>query len=260
MNAEFCVVCGRSDRPVEDGMCLECFANRTRLVEVATHPSVTICPTCGARKVGQHWEGEGRTTLLSPEDLLPFLRPHADVGIRRVHWEEGGGSPWEREITARADVRLRGEERTLELQFPVHVEPLTCPECSRRAGHFYTALIQLRGLEDGPREPPRELRTRLASAWDGTIAEARSEWRRALSFREERPEGWDLFLSDTIAARALARWMKVRLKAELKESATLWGRKDGRDVYRVTLCLRVPPANAPEPRAHASRSPTARHR
>jgi NMD protein affecting ribosome stability and mRNA decay len=46
----------------------------------------------------------------------------------------------------------------------------------------------------------------------------------------------------------VARFAKTRLGAQLKESATLWGRKNGKDVYRVTFCLRVPDRNAPVPK------------
>ena len=100
-------------------------------------------------------------------------------------------------------------------------------------------------------------------AWEAALPEARPEWQRALSWFEERPEGWDFYLTDSISARSLARLMKTRLSAKLKESATLWGRKNGQDVYRVTLCLRVPPAApqpaaAPGPRTGAGRPPSTR--
>jgi nonsense-mediated mRNA decay protein 3 len=86
----------------------------------------------------------------------------------------------------------------------------------------------------------REDRERLHELWDRELPEARAGWRKALSWEERRPEGWDFYLVDTESAKALARWMKTRLRATLTESPTLYGRKDGRDVYRVTFCLRVP--------------------
>jgi hypothetical protein len=54
--------------------------------------------------------------------------------------------------------------------------------------------------------------------------------------------------------------MKRRLRATLNESASLWGRKDGREVYRVTFCLRLPrpgSTTAKPPRRNAHRPPGA---
>lgn len=240
MPGEFCVVCGRTDVPLVDGLCADCFARRTPLVRSAEAPVVVLCPTCGARKVSQHWERAGAPVTLTGEDLVPFLLVHPDVGVRRVRWTETGANPMVREIEGDVDLRFRGTERHERVALTVRVQHHTCPDCSRRSGHFYTSVIQLRGPEGRLRGAARVLRERLLSRWDRVLPDARAEWRRALSWKEERPEGWDFYLTDTLAARALARLMKERLSAELKESATLWGRRHGEDVYRVTFCLRIP--------------------
>jgi len=239
-DGEFCVVCGRSDRPIEDGLCAECFVARTPLIEVAEDPAVTLCAVCGARKAGERWVPSNAGRFLGKEDLQPFLRPRPDVGIRRIEWTEGESGPGTRSYRGEAVARFRGSERTVPVALTVRVDAITCPSCSRRAGHFYTAQIQLRGPEGRLASGARQRRARLMSAWDAILPEARPEWRAALSWGEEKPEGWDFFLTDTLAARNLAKLMKHRLGATLKESATLYGRKDGHDIYRVTICLRVP--------------------
>lgn len=66
----------------------------------------------------------------------------------------------------------------------------------------------------------------------------RPDWRKAVSWREELPEGWNCFFTDTLAARAVAKLAKQRYGASLKESSSLVGRKNGQDLYRVTFCLR----------------------
>jgi nonsense-mediated mRNA decay protein 3 len=246
---EFCVVCGRTDVQTADGECADCYSKRHPLVTAVEHAVVVMCPTCGARLVGSHWERSGSSRLLTSEDLSPFLRPSDEVGIRRVRWEETGSNPLVRTMTGELDVRFRGTERTIGATVQVKVQHRTCTECSRRAGHYFTATLQLRGLDERLREPSRELRGRIARIWDHILPEARSDWKDAFSWREEKPEGWDIYFKDKLAARAMARWMKARLGAQLKESASLYGRKDGHDVYRVTFCLRIPPEADPEYRA-----------
>ncbi|MGI0053564.1 MAG: NMD3-related protein [Thermoplasmata archaeon] len=255
---EFCVRCGRTGIPIEEGVCADCFADRRELLGVVDHPRVVLCPSCGARMVGSHWERPGAPTLLDPEDLMPLLLPLPEVTVRSVEWEETGRNPLVREMRAIARIRVRGIERTVAREFEVQLEHRSCPECSRRSGHFYTALVQLRGPEGrsvgGQREARRERRER----WDRVIADARSDWRRAMSWEEERPEGYDFYFVDTVQARALARWMKQRLRATLSESPTLYGRKDGQDLYRVTFCLRLPDPPAPPGRVPLGRPPSHR--
>jgi len=243
MASEFCVVCGRTDRVLDHGVCPECFVKRERLVWAEGHPIVVVCPTCGARKNGQVWGPPGgNPTLLRADDLTPKLSVHPEVALRRVRWEEGAGDAAQRTFHGDVDVRFRGTERTVGVDMVVRVQGQTCPDCSRRSGHYFTALIQVRGMSERLREPPRPLRERLERSFESILPEMRAEWRKAFSWREERPEGWDYYLSDTQAARAIARFAKRRLAADLKETATLWGRKNGQDVYRVTFRLRVPGA------------------
>jgi nonsense-mediated mRNA decay protein 3 len=247
-DAEFCVVCGATGRALVDGVCAECAIDRTSLVTAPQRVVVVICPTCGARPVGTRWEGSGSSSLLTADDLNPHLKIHPEVGLRRVDWEETSSTPTVRQYEGRARVGFRGAERTVAIPLSVRIDHRTCPEFSRKSGRYFTATLQLRGPAEGPFEKAAALRARLDVEWDRLVQEARPDWRRAVSWREPLPEGWDCFLTDTLAARGMARLAKQRFGASLKESATLFGRKDGRDVYRVTFCLRFPrPPRAPGP-------------
>lgn len=245
MGGEFCVVCGRTDLPLTEGECADCAARRLTLVAAPEHALRVVCPTCGARLVRSHWEPSDAGERLTHNDLVPFLTLHPDVGVRRVRWTETGGHRLQSEVEGAVELRFRGQELVRGVTLTVRTEHRTCPTCSRRSGRFYTAVIQLRASLDAPHEPAADRRQRLEAAWDALLPEMRKPWRDALSWKEPLPEGWDIFLTDTLAARSVARLFKERLGAELKESATLWGRKDGHDVYRTTLCLRLPHAPAP---------------
>ncbi len=251
------MVCGRTDQPLREGVCPNCDAGRRTLVRVADLPQVTICPTCGSRKERDRWLPSDSGRFLGAEDLNRFLEPAEDVGIRRAHWTELGAEANTRTYSGNVDVRYRGLERSVPVELRVRWIAQNCPDCSRKAGHFFTAQIQLRGPEG--RLPPgaRHLRERLRLAWESIWPEGRDEWRTAFSFTEERPEGWDLYLTDTLAARGWAKLMKSRLGATTKESSSLYGRKDGRDVYRTTICVRLP---MPEPAAPLAPAPASRHR
>jgi nonsense-mediated mRNA decay protein 3 len=201
---------------------------------------VTLCPHCGGREIGAHWDRQGTSAILTSEDLTPFLEVPDAVGVRRVQWDETSATATVREFVGRAEVRFRGIERVVEVPLSVRTVHKSCPECSRRSGKYYTATIQLRGPAEGRPEKAIPLRARLDEEWVRLVREMRPDWRKAVSWREELPEGWNCFFTDTLAARAVAKLAKQRYGASLKESSSLVGRKNGQDLYRVTFCLRFP--------------------
>ena len=237
---EFCVVCGATDRPLVDGVCAECAADRTTLLSAPKRAVVTLCPHCGAREVGAHWDRQGTTAILTAEDLNPFLVVPAEVGVRRVEWDEISATATVREYLGHARVRFRGIERDVDVPLSVRTVHKSCPECSRRSGKYYTAIVQLRGPAEGRPEKAIPLRARLEEEWVRLVREMRPDWRKAVSWREELPEGWNCFFTDSLAARSVAKLAKQRFGATLKESSSLVGRKNGQDLYRVTFCLRFP--------------------
>jgi nonsense-mediated mRNA decay protein 3 len=239
-DGEFCVVCGKTGRPLVEAVCSECAADRTVLVTAPKRVEVVICPTCGARRIGAVWEKAGRSPLLTAEDLTPFLVVHPEAGVRHVAWEEISTTPTVREYVGHAKTRFRGVDRPVDVPMSVRIDRRTCIDCSRKSGKYFTAILQLRGPLEGPFEKAPALRARLDDEWTRLVAESRADWRRAVSWREELPEGWDVYFSETLAARAVARVAKQKFGATLKESASLFGRKDGHDIYRVTFCLRFP--------------------
>jgi 60S ribosomal export protein NMD3 len=237
---EFCVVCGSTDRPLVDGLCAECAADRIPLLSAPKRAVVTLCPHCGARERGAHWERAGSSPVLTSEDLTPFLEVPDEVGIRRVEWDETSVTATVREFAGHARVRFRGIERDVEVPLSVRTVHKSCPECSRRSGRYYTATLQLRGPEEGRAEKAIPLRARLEEEWIRLVREMRPDWRKSVSWREELPEGWDCFFTDTLAARSVAKLAKQKFGATVKESSSLVGRKNGQDLYRVTFCLRFP--------------------
>jgi nonsense-mediated mRNA decay protein 3 len=252
---EFCVVCGRTGRALTDGVCADCAAERTVLVSAPKRGEVVLCPTCGARRVGARWERSGAPSILTAEDLAPFLEIHPEAGVREIRWEEVEAGSTVREMLGRARVVFRGVERWVEVPLTVRMVAHTCTDCGRRSGHYYTALVQLRGAGGSRTKRPKELKERLAERWDALLAESRADVRRAVSWSEELPEGWDVYFSDTLAARGMARLAKQRYGIKISESASLFGRKNGKDVYRVTFCLRFADLSGPRGRSVGARAP-----
>ncbi len=238
----FCVVCGTEEGPFEGPLCVRCWGQQAPLLELPGRISRVFCPMCGARQVGRHWEMGNPPGALTGSDLARELRVRPGVRLVDVRWTEETEDPLLRRLTAAATLELKGTRWEAEGSTEVHLVYHVCPECSRRQGHFYTAQVQLRGSEEGSLRTGAALRSWLHAQWESHLRGVSQSVRRAVSFEQELKEGWDVFFSATPEARSAARAFRERFGAGYGESASLYSRKGGEDIYRVTFLLRLPPA------------------
>ena len=146
MPGEFCVVCGRTDVPVEEGVCADCYAKRHPLVAAPERADGRPLPDLRRAAAGRTGRAAGAPRPCSAPRTSPVPRaapgggdPHRRVDGRRAPPAPPG------DRGRMSTLRFRGTERTELVRFTVKVEHRTCTECSRRPGHYYTAIIQLRG-------------------------------------------------------------------------------------------------------------------
>jgi len=143
-----------------------------------------------------------------------------------------GVSRWEIEPTDhKVKIIIFGEEEGLpkKEEHSILWKPhkITCQNCGRLSGGYYEARIQFRGEFDGTVLESIYLMFENAIKKDGK-----------LFYREEASKhGVDLLVSDRKFAKRVARFLKGR-GAEVKESFQLVGRKDGKDLKRMTYSVR----------------------
>ncbi len=128
-------------------------------------------------------------------------------------------------------------ERDILLEFRA------CTSCSRQAGGYYEATLQLR--------TPREA---VLAAAVTRVNAALEEGAPQFFATEDGPVrgGYDFQLSSTDRARALARALLLVMGGEVKETSSLVGRREGRDVLRHTFGVRLPPVLADDVVLHDS--------
>jgi len=146
----------------------------------------------------------------------------------------------ERTYAANVTVALaaHGHSFSREVTTTVRLGRGSCKECSKQKGSYYEAIIQLRG-DDRALADGQELRmeTHVRERFDSLRAKNREVFlTKVLRVRG----GLDFYTSTVQSARAVARELQEHHSAEFKESSSLWGRQDGRDVYRVTFLVRLP--------------------
>lgn len=236
----FCVVCGGSD-PVADGECAACI---TRNLEVARAPQkrvyVEVCRHCGAVPVRDGWRTPPSQLELVEQEAIGGVEVHPGVSELKI-----GVSVEQRDTdTFWTVVDLSGVYRKVPVESEVPVEVrihgVSCPACSRRHGGYFEATLQLRREGDG------EVTEAEARAVDAIVDE---EVRRlggltgGLSYLlkvEPVHDGFDYVFGTMAAARAVAKRLEKRFAGKAVETVTVHGRRDGRDIHRLTVALKIP--------------------
>ena len=135
----------------------------------------------------------------------------------------------------RANIACQGDYHGIVLKnmikTEVQVKFQVCQTCSRQAGGYYEAILQIR--------------TKRKSILDEAVGMVYNQIDSAPSeffTTESGPVrgGYDFQLSSTEKARSVSRDLMIKFGGHVIETNTLVGRKDGRDLLRHTFGVRLP--------------------
>ena len=117
------------------------------------------------------------------------------------------------------------------LNLETNVKFQVCQNCSRKAGGYYEAILQVRTKR-------KRVLDHAVDYVYNSIELAPSE----IFMTEEGPVrgGFDFQLSSTEKGRSIARELMVKYGGQVTETNKLVGRKDGRDLLRHTFGVRLP--------------------
>jgi nonsense-mediated mRNA decay protein 3 len=121
----------------------------------------------------------------------------------------------------------------------VRIKRTTCDICSRAAGGYYEAILQIRSDQRTFSKP--ELTT-LRETVEHLVGQQQDSGKRGLFITdfEEKREGLDFFLSDKGTAFSIAKKIQEQYGGEFKQSAATAGMKDSRQLFRMTYLVRIP--------------------
>lgn len=239
-----CPLCGREAAELTGGLCPQCVSERKGFLHVPDVIDLVRCAHCGRQARAGGW------VIVDP-DRDAFLQqalPHevdvdADLSAPQVAYTPS----WEDQRNATVDVVLEGTYQGHPVRRQsvarVRLKQTACPDCSREFGGYFEAILQIRGSDDRvlDAEAPGIL-ARVKADLDGYRADQRTG---AWASKTERVRGGvDLYMGSQEVARLVARDIAERFGAEYAESSKLVGRRDGRDLVRFTLMVRLPPYRA----------------
>jgi len=120
-------------------------------------------------------------------------------------------------------VEREGSSRELKKALDFELVNDICPECNKKAGGYFEAIIQLRG---NPERTAKYMRI-----FDKGLAEHGSFLGKIV----EDKNGLDLYAGSTRAVLAIVK----ELRMEHKISTKLAGQKEGKRIYRTTFSIRL---------------------
>ncbi len=227
----FCVECGE-EGIVYEGLCQKCLPKRRTLVEIPSNIELELCVHCGAYKVPGGWRRfsleDALHSTLSKAAKFPRDVQHHRLTIGPTHEDE---TKVRVHLTARLELDGMAVEEERDLE--VRVKGSTCPQCSRKHGDYYEAIVQVRAEGRGL------TRGELAAIRRLVEERVRADESLFVTREEEVHGGIDVYLGSNEGGRSIARTLKANLGGRLASSPRLHTRRKGKDEYRVTYRLRL---------------------
>jgi nonsense-mediated mRNA decay protein 3 len=247
----FCVECGIEvgDEELRGGLCRDCFLERHAPVEAPTVIDIVRCALCGATLRRGTWSnidtslaGAGEELVTrhvaanAVEDALILVEGGSLVSVDFDMVNEGKAVLL---VNAHVRVDVMGSDVEHVVTSRVRVHNEVCPVCSKRVGSYYEALVQFRGTRERPAtQAELDEATALAVGEIARLSVASREVN--LTKTEELHGGLDFYITTQAAGAQVAKSLCSRFNATSTTSTTMVGRKDGRDMVRVTHSVRLP--------------------
>ena len=233
----FCVKCG-ADGETFKGRCMHCFLEGRQLLLLPPFVDLDRCTGCDEFYVDKKW----RTTSAenaAEEAAINALKAIAEARIEAVGAQTIRQDDKNFMVKMDADLEIDGHHVSAEAETVVRLKNTVCHRCSRQLGNYYEAILQLRGSNKDMDKGVRD--AMMNRVLDKVEAAAVNNRQMFISKVQEMHGGLDFYMSSMSLSKGIARDLSHEFGAEVKESSTLVGKKDGDDMYRLTHLVRLPP-------------------
>lgn len=216
-----CPSCGRSEEETGEfvrNFCPDCYAQRFTLYHLPDEYELKLCPRCDRTFYSGKW------VLLTPTEAVKDfvkrkIKSDFPFKVEELRFEK---QVKEDLAIVRLSFSMSGKkvEKKHRLRFKL-VKDL-CRDCSLRASGYFEAIIQLRGEWNDIHKVAETLLKRI-------------EKESFVSKIEEKKEGVNIY----VGSKKITHQLLSSLELRFTTSKTLAGRKEGKDLYRTTYCVRL---------------------
>jgi nonsense-mediated mRNA decay protein 3 len=206
-------LCGKKTENTLKGYCEDCYKKQFNLIRVPEEVVVTACSRCRRIKEGKKWK-DG--------DIADKIRDGVKILGKdvRLRIEIGDTA----KVYAKGYLEGYGKIKEEVHEVKIKVNKQLCSLCSKESGKYYETTIQIRGvMTDDDLNDIND------------IVLKRDGYYRI----KEVKGGYDLFVSSKSLAKKIAEFLMKKYKIRAKMSLKLMTKKDGMDIYRDTILLRI---------------------
>ncbi|WP_424358684.1 60S ribosomal export protein NMD3 [Methanocella sp. MCL-LM] len=239
----FCPRCGKETEA--EGLCNACFADKYVVFQVPQTLDVKLCAKCPSYKIGELWI---ETNIDNYEDLAKkaavktvrtALSVSKEVEQPQITVVPEFTGPYMLVIHVTVTGAIEGRPVSTSADIEGRVRKETCDICSRMAGGYYEAVIQVRAEGRLPTKPEID---RCLKIIENVFVRSAKAGDRLAFITDIFPlsEGADLYVGSTACARQASRTIVDEFGGALIESPKLVGAVGGKGVYRVTFSVRLP--------------------
>jgi nonsense-mediated mRNA decay protein 3 len=195
-----CPLCGGKS---EVGLfCSECYLKKNLKIELPSVIQIEKCRGCGIYNISGkqiRLDSEEKAMLMAGDRALKTNINRLDkAGVLKTGIEQSGG-----DNIFRAKVIL--SDREVEKTAIIRINSVSCPDCSRMAGGYYEAVLQLRGGFS------KKMMEKII-----TEVEGHKDRYSFVSQIKKVPNGYDIYLGSKRSAEKIVK--QYRGKAEIKKS------------------------------------------
>lgn len=233
----FCVRCGR-EGPTYENLCSVCFLENNVFTSVPDHVDLVGCAHCDEYLIAGKW-GQFR----SLEDAVRCAATTSIATRKGAKVDEINAEilPQDsRNFLVTIDTKVKYQDLLVSehLETVVRLKGGVCPRCSKIMGSYYESILQVRTRDRALSEEETE---RILKEIEVKVDDASKSSRDMfISKVEEMHGGLDIYLSSNSLGKSLSRDLAEKYGAEVKESSSLVGQKDGKEIFRVTHLVRLP--------------------
>jgi len=243
MNREFsCPKCGRPVKELHHSLCEECYAESLTLVKHPEIITIKVCSTCTAYRIGKKWTNTEKETDLNKivrNIIKEKIKIHEDAENPRIMLKLERLDRSTCTVHIHADATVYNNQIACHNKLVARIKRETCNACSRLAGGYYEAIIQLRGDNRIPTDEEINQYIEKICKLTENIHE-KGDRTAFITKTIKRKEGTDFYLGSNKAARQITQKITTEDGTTFTRSPKLVGRKDGKDIYRTTYALRLP--------------------
>lgn len=222
-----CPSCGKPEENSEfiNNFCRACFTAHFTIAKLPTRIEITRCAVCGMIKNANAWEEENKKSI--SEIVTRNLKSNSPFKIKDVQLRGGQRNAFNTNLEV--EFEINGKKITRQLFTVVKFDQTQCINCSREQGGYYDTIIQLRS---GTEQPiPIETLNSKTKKLDKLIRYRGGYVRKT----EETAGGLDVYVSGITPSMQAAH----AIGDTVKHTRKLIGRKNGKDLYRHTFCVRL---------------------